>query len=155
MPNLLPENDTLSEDGEVLLAEFEDEVIGYKKSVYFDSDLGDFIRDGSQSLIESSELDAWIQWCKKCMETPRYSCIAYSDDFGIDTEEAFASNDREHIESILTNEITEALAADPYGRTEYVGSIDFYWIDADSVQIECEVVGIDGVSVDLQTTLAR
>ena len=49
-------------------------------------------------------------------------------------------------------EAKEALEADPYGRTDYVGEITFDW-GSDSVKVTVEVVGIDGAAIDFEVNL--
>lgn len=109
MANLFPE-DMEDEDLELeqLEEQIDEEPVGYKPSVCFDDGLEDFKRDGSMKLVECSGLEAWIQWCKKVIQTKRYVCQAYSDDIGIDIEQAFQAGSREEAESILENEIVEA-----------------------------------------------
>ena len=63
MDNLFPED---FEEEELELDEIDDgqdeEAIGYKKSIYFDENLGDFKRDGTKKLVEADGVDAWIQY---------------------------------------------------------------------------------------------
>lgn len=156
MDNLFPED---FEEEELELDEIDDgeaeEAVGYKKSIYFDKNLGDFKRDGTKKLVEANGVDAWIQWCMKVLKTKRYVCQAYSDDIGIDIESVFQAESRKEAESILENEITEALEADPYQRTDMVKSVTFQWKNADSLEVTCNVLGIDSNEVELNTTIER
>lgn len=156
MANLFPED---MEDEDLELEELEEQIdeeaVGYKASICFDDGLEDFKRDGSMKLVECSGLEAWIQWCKKVIQTKRYVCQAYSDDIGIDIEQAFQAGSREEAESILENEIVEALEADPYGRTEFVQSVTFQWKNPDSVEAFCKVIGIDSNEAELQAVIER
>ena len=156
MANLFPE-DMEDEDLELeqLEEQIDEEPVGYKPSVCFDDGLEDFKRDGSMKLVECSGLEAWIQWCKKVIQTKRYVCQAYSDDIGIDIEQAFQAGSRDEAESILENEIVEALEADPYGRTEFVQSVTFQWKNPDSVEVLCKVIGIDSNEAELQAVIER
>ena len=126
---------------------------GYRESVYFDPETFDFIRDGQYRVKSATGLEAWEQWCMACLMTERGVFPAYSDKFGIKTEEAFQAESRELAESILTREICESLANDPYGRTKYVSDVEFDWFDADALEISVTVVGIDDVTIDITTTL--
>ncbi len=128
-------------------------ITGYKRGVSFDFEIGDFIRDGSNCLVECSGVESWESWCKNCLNTERYKYLAYSSDFGIELDEAFQADTHEMAEAILTREITEALLADPYGRTDYISDISFNWIHPDSVQITCTVHGIDDVTLDITSIL--
>lgn len=151
--NLFPEDmETLTIDEDELIDEGET-VIGYKKGVYFDDKTGDLLRDGNGSILESTPIEAWIQWCTKCIETPRFQCPAYSSDIGINADEVRASITREAQESMLYSEISEALSADPYGRTSYVQYIEFDWTASDTVDVSVIVVGIDGVPQEVNATI--
>ena len=87
--------------------------------------------------------------------TERYQHLAYTTDFGIETEEAFAAENREKAEALLTRQITEALKADPYGRTAYVEDVKFFWSTPDAVEVIVTVCGIDRVSIDVTANLTR
>lgn len=154
MPNLFPE----SYDDEVLVVDTEsvedNEKIGYKRSIYFDFKKGDFLRGSANRLIESTGSDAWIQWCIKCLATQRYAHLAYSSDYAVDYDTVFSYTTREEAENELTREITEALEADPYQRLSYIESMTFEWIDDTAVEVHLILVGIDGNTADLKTTLS-
>lgn len=145
--NLFPSGyETETIDAQAVL---NDGPIGYRPGVAFSLKTGDFVRDGKNKLTDSTGIESWKSWCTNCLQTERYAHLAYSSDFGIEYEKAFAAESREEAESILTRQITEALAADPYGRTAYVEDIKFDWIAPNAVQVSATVVGIDDVSVDL------
>ena len=151
--NLYPEGyeeETIDEDDVEL-----DEPIGYRPGVAFSWDPGDFVRDGRNRLLEASGVESWQQWCMNCLQTQRYKHAAYSADFGIDVDEVFSAESQEEAESILTREITEALQADPYGRTEYVADVDYEWTAPDAVQITATVVGIADVTIDVTAYLTN
>ena len=133
----------------------EDEPIGYRPGVAFDWATGDFVRDGRNNLMEATGVDSWKQWCINCIQTERYKHLAYSEDYGIEIEEAFKATTREEAESILTRQIVEALEADPYGRTAYVDSITFNWTQPDAVQVDLTVVGIADVTIDITTFITN
>lgn len=133
----------------------DDTPIGYRPGVAFDWHTGDFIRDGRNRLLEATGVQSWEQWCQNCLQTQRYKHLAYSDDFGIELDEAFAAESREEAESILIRQITEALEADPYGRTSYIDNISFDWSGPDAVKVEVTVVGIADVTIDITTYIAN
>lgn len=150
--NLFPEDD----EEEIIAEELEDEEetpVGYLDSVYFDDEIGDFVRDGQHRLKTATGIEAWEQWCINCLLTEKEKYPAYGDLFGIATEEAFQSDDRAEIESILTLEITEGLMNDPYGRTEFVESVDFNWLESHTVEITVTVRGIDDVTRDITAVI--
>lgn len=130
-------------------------VIGYRPRVSFDFDTGDFVRDGRRRLQNAGGVESWEGWCRACLLTERYEHLAYSTDFGIETRAAFAAETREKAEALLERQITEALQADPYGRTEYVEDIVFVWDTPDSVQVTVTVRGIDNVLIDVTADLTR
>lgn len=146
--NLFPEgyeNEIM--EPEELLGSAGGTVIGYRGSIYFDGT--DLVRDGLNKLRASTGIEAWEQWCTKCLSTERYKYPIYPTDFGIETEEAFHAVTRDLAESILYREITEALKADPYGRTSYVENIVFDWQGSDSLYVSVSVIGIENASIDI------
>lgn len=149
MPNLFPEG-----YDELEVEEATEEVTGYRKSIYFDFEKGDFLRTGANRLVESTGSDAWIHWCIKCIHTQRFAYPAYSTDYGIDLETIFSYTTREEAENELTREITEALEADPYQRLDHIESITFEWIDDTALEVELTLVGINGNTEQIRTTLS-
>lgn len=129
-------------------------VTGYKKSVYFDFKKGDLLLDGSKKIIECTPFEAWVQWCQKVVQTNRFKCEAYSTDIGIDTSDVIGISSRSEVEDILTSEISEALAADPYGRTDYVESIEYNWIRPDAVEATIHVLGRNQTTATFTTTVS-
>lgn len=151
MPELFPEG---YEDEVVTEDEVADEKeTGYKEGVYFDAETRDFVRDGQHRVKSATGVESWEQWCQNCLQTERGVYPYYNDDFGIATEEAFKAETREMAESILTREICESLANDPYGRTSYVSDVIFEWVDSDSLSISVTVVGIDNTTIDITTVI--
>lgn len=151
------EDESLFPEDEVEVSEedMQDEPVGYKESLYFDEGEGDILRDGQFRIKASTGIESWKQWCINCLLTEKGKYAAYGPDFGIATEDAFASGDRNEIESTLTREISESLLKDPYGRTEYVDNIEFDWAEPepDSLSVSMTIHGIDDVTVDITTTL--
>lgn len=154
MENVFPEDLDIEEDElDQLEDELTEERVGYKKSIYFDDNIGDLKRDGTGKIVESSGIEAWVQWCLKILNTQRYSCMAYSDDIGIDMEAAFQAGTREETENVLRREIKEALEADPYGRTELVESVEFQWKEEDSLVVTCNITGMDSSDITISTKM--
>lgn len=152
MPNLFPED-----EDEILEEEYEeeDEVIGYRNGAAFDDAAGDFIRDGKNRISDYTGIESWKNWCVNCIMTERYRHLAYSTDFGIELEEAMKAASHEESEALLTRQIEEALLADPYGRTEYVESIDYDWTAPDAVQVTAVVHGINDVTIDITAYITK
>lgn len=127
--------------------------IGYRGGAAFDYKTGDFLRDGTGKILSCNGIESWKAWCIHCISTERYAHLGYSTDFGIETGPAFRAETREEAESHLTREITEALLADPYGRTAYVENIVFHWMGSDGVLVQMEIRGIEDVSIDIQAVI--
>lgn len=124
----------------------------YAPAPLWDFEAGDFVTDGAHRTLYGSGYDSWVLWCTKTIMTQRWAHLAYSDNEGIEAEEAFAEPDREAVESSFERTITEALLADPMGRTLAVRQFDFSW-EADGLMISCEVVGADGSTADIKARL--
>ena len=124
---------------------------GYRESIFFDGI--DFVRDGQNRIKASSGVEAWEQWCRKCLKTERYKSPLYPTDYGIEVDEAFHATTRELAESILQREITEALMADPYDRTDHIEDIAFVWEKSDCLYVHIIAVGIEDISIDFTTQL--
>lgn len=128
---------------------------GYRNGIAFDSDLGDFKRDGKNRMLDSDGIESWRSWCINCLQTERYRHLAYSTDFGIEIEKAMRATSQAEAENILTREISEALLADPYGRTAYVEDLEFDWTAPDTVAVKATIQGINDVSIDLEAYITR
>lgn len=153
MANLFPEG----YEDEVITEEdlTSDTPTGYRNGIAFDYETGDFKRDGKNRIMDSDGIESWKSWCINCIQTERYAHLAYSSDFGIETAAAMRAKTREEAESILTREITEAILADPYGRTEYVEDIEFDWTAPDTVMVNATIKGVDDVTIDITAYLTK
>ena len=151
--NLYPEgyDDETIESGDLADAS----AVGYMPGVAFDYKTGDFVRDGQNKLQEASGIVSWQQWCKNCLQTERYKHLAYSSDFGIEVDRIFAAESQEEAESILERQVTEAIMADPYGRTAYIRVIETEWTAPDAVQVNLTIVGIDDVTIDITANITE
>lgn len=115
---------------------------GYKRSVFFDVEKGDFRMDGAGRITEASGFEAYMQWCMKVVNTQRYECLAYPDEIGTELEYDMQELSQEAIESAVERDITEALMVNP--RTEYVQDFVFEW---NGSQLTCSFL-VKGVDVD-------
>lgn len=95
----------------------------YQSSVYFDFELGDFVRDGANKMVRANGKEAFMQWCQKVVATERMTCLAYGTDIGTEFEEVEDLSDRESRESEIERTITETLMVHP--ATEYVRDFEF------------------------------
>ncbi len=153
MPNLLPEG---YEDEIITAEEVEDEQpIGYRNGIAFDIVTGDFVRDGKNKILDSNGVESWKSWCFNCVNTERYKNLAYGTDFGIELDPVFAAESHDEAESILVRQITEALLADPYGRTEYVEFESIEWPAPEAVEARIIVHGIQDTTIDITSYLTR
>lgn len=97
----------------------------YDPSVYFDFESGDFRRDGANKMVVADGKTAFIQWCRKMVETERFTCLAYGTDIGTEMYDALSKGDHSAVESSVERTITEALMVNP--KTEYVREFEFTW----------------------------
>jgi hypothetical protein len=125
VPEMLPETDL--------------EETKYKRSVKWDAQLGDFARDSAGRLIGCSGEEAYQTWCLKTVQTPRYQCLAYPNEIGVEMEDALQGEDYEDIEDAIEQTITDALLVNP--RSEQVQDFDFVW-DGDTVECSFSVQGV-------------
>ena len=145
--NLFPVFDVPSE-----IAENTQPVKVYAPAPLWDFETGDFATNGAGQPIYGSGYDAWVLWCTKIVLTQRWAHDGYTPNTGIEAKEAFKEPDRKAQESALERTITEALMADPAGRTAQGRSFLFVW-GGDSLDIRCEVVGTDGNSATVEALL--
>lgn len=152
--NLLPvdyetEKDLAAEDLE------EESTVRYPNGIAFDYEAGDFRRDGKHNLLDSDGIESWKSWCINCLQTERYKHLAYSDGYGVDLDAVFEAETREEAESVLVREVTEALLADPYQRTQYVSEVECAWQAPDAVTAHIIIQGIDDVTIDITAYLTK
>ena len=124
----------------------------YRPAPLWDYEKGDFITNGTRQMLYGDGSDAWVLWCVKTIQTQRWAEFAYSSNAGIEAEEAFKEPDRKAAESAFERTITEALLADPAGRTRQVRDFQFTWV-ADSFSISCVVDGSEGNSEIIRAVL--
>jgi hypothetical protein len=93
-----------------------------------------------------------VLWCTKTILTQRWAFLGYSDNAGIEADEAFKEPGRKAQERAFTRTITEALLADPMGRTMQVRDFLFAW-QPDSLGITCTVYGADGNTATINAAL--
>jgi len=147
VPGLFPVFDVPS-----ILAEEQESQARYAPAPMWDVEKGDFITDGAKQTLYGSGYDAWVLWCTKAILTQRWAHDGYSSNEGIEAEEAFKEPDRQAAESAFERTITEALLADPMGRTTQVRDFEFSW-EGDSLWISCVVIGEDGNTADIRAKL--
>jgi hypothetical protein len=139
--------------GEVAETEVQEQRL-YNPAPLFDVQSGEFIENGARQPLYGNGADAWRLWCIKSILTQRFAHFGYSSDIGIEAVEAFRESDRQAQESAFERTITEALLADPAGRTQAVRDFRFDWW-SDRLFISCDVVGVDGNNVEISANLER
>lgn len=125
-----------------------------KSSIYFDFEKGDFRLNNGGSIETAMPYDSWVQWCLKTVYTQRYSFMSYSNQVGVEIEEAFMQETQKEQESYIEKTITEALLADPYQRTKRVYDFNFEW-GVDKVNVTFWVSGIWDKSELIHTNLKK
>lgn len=126
----------------------------YPAAPMWDVEAGDFVMDGARHTPYGSGYDAWVLWCTKSIMTQRWAHCGYSANEGIEAEQAFQEPDRQATESAFERTITEALLADPMGRTTQVRDFHFSW-KADCLWISCMVVGTNGDTAGIKAKINR
>ena len=112
----------------------------YKKSMAWDLENGDFIRDGAGKIETHSGRDAYIVWCIKTSMTERYTRLAYPNSIGSELEDAKREQSEAAVELALERTLTEAIMVNP--RTEYVRDFVFVW-NGEHLQVTFTVKGRD------------
>ena len=124
----------------------------YAPAPLWDFETGDFVLNGARQPLYGTGYDAWVLWCTKTILTQRWANLGYSRNAGIEAEEAFRQPDRRAQESAFVRTISEALLADPMGRTQQVRDFQFNW-RIDSLEITCMVFGADGNTATITAAL--
>lgn len=112
----------------------------YKRTVKWDAEKGDFVRDGANRMVECSGEEGYMIWCYKIAQTERYGCLAYTSDIGVELEAALSEDNHKVVESMVQRTITDALKINP--RTEYVRDFSFTW-NADEMHCTFLVKGVE------------
>lgn len=125
----------------------------YPIAPLWDFEKGDFTTNEAQQVLYGTGHDAWVLWCVKTILTQRLAHYAYSGNAGIEADEAFKEPDRRAQESALQRTVTEALLADPKGRTRQARDFNFSW-GVDSLNMSCVVIGANGNSATINASLS-
>lgn len=115
--------------------------VGYKHSLMWDIEKGDFVRTATNNVPQNDGYEAFKVWCIKTVATERYSCLAYSDDIGTEMEDILRESDRETVKLAVERTIQEALSVNP--RVSSVEEFSFSW-DTGHVSVSFTVYSIDG-----------
>lgn len=123
----------------------------YRKSVYFDFELGDFVRTASNNIAESSGREAYKQWCIKVVKTERLSKLCYSHNIGVETEDIWSLSNKQAIEATLKATITDALMVN--NMTDYVRNFEFVWKDDSNLYVTFDVKGKEWAELSLSVNV--
>lgn len=112
----------------------------YRRSVKWNVEKGDFVRDGANRMVECDGREAFAIWCFKVAQTERYQCLAYPNSIGTEMERALDNDDEKTVESMTQRTIIDALKVNP--RTKDVFNFEFEW-EGDNMHCSFQVKGID------------
>lgn len=112
----------------------------YKRTMKWDVEKGDFVRDGANKVQGCSGQEGFAIWCYKVATTERYACLAYPDEIGAEMEDATDDDEADIVESQVERAITEAIEANP--RTEWIGDFEFTW-NGDAMHCTFYVKGVE------------
>lgn len=137
MPNLFPLG--LSDD-ENQIDIVQEEQVTFGKTWRFDFDKGDFVLSPIGSFMKLSDVDAWVEWCRKAVRTSRFRFIAYDGVYGQEFNDLISRHlTRAGNESEIKRIITETLMVDP--RTASVDNFTIEW-SGDAVYFTFEITNI-------------
>lgn len=123
----------------------------FKPAPSFNVETGDFNVDGAGKILYCTGYEAWVMWCTKSLMTQRWAHLGYRSHIGTEITEAFAQPDKEAQQSYFERTISEALLADPKGRTVRVYDFVFS-TQADELYITCTVLGSNGDTASITAT---
>jgi hypothetical protein len=120
------------------------EQVPFGRSWKFNFETGEFVLAPTGKFVETSDEQAWLEWCRKAIHTVRYRYLIYSRYFGQEFEDLIGRDlTMEAKESELKRMAIECLMADP--RTAKVENFSFQW-NSDSVIFSCEISNVRGSS---------
>lgn len=123
----------------------------YGRSWKFDFDKGDFIISPIGQMKKLNELDSYIEWCYKTLQTPRYRYVIYSRNYGNELDVLIGKDyTNKAIESEIKRMVTESLMINIY--TKSVDNFAYKW-DKDSVYYTFEVTTTLGETSILKSKL--
>ncbi len=122
--------------------------VTFGQSFKFDFEAGEFVTTPSGRFVETVNVDAWVEWCRKALMTARYRFLAYSRDYGQEFERLIGQGfTRKANESEIKRMAKECLMADP--RTADVKNFTFDWDNPDTVIFTCEIYNVLGESAKI------
>lgn len=125
--------------------------VPFGRSWRFDFEAGEFVITPTGGVAQSRDIDAWLEWCRKALRTPRYRYLAYGRSYGQEFGDLIARHlSRAGNEAEIRRMVTECLMVDP--RTASVSNFEFDW-RGDSVFFTCEVRNVRGETATLTASV--
>lgn len=123
----------------------------YGRSWKFDFDKGDFIISPIGQMRKLNELDSYVEWCYKILQTPRYRHVIYSRNYGNELNTLIGkAYTNKAVESEIKRMVTESLMPNSY--TKSVDNFTYEW-DKDSIYYTFEVTTTLGETTILKSKL--
>ncbi|MEK4236471.1 DUF2634 domain-containing protein [Paenibacillus sp. FSL H7-0714] len=117
-----------------------DSEVKFGRSWRFDYEAGDFIMTPTRKVAAAGEKEAWVQWCRKALLTPRYRYVIYSRNHGQEFDDLIGRGYSKAVqESEIQRIVTETLMVDP--RTASVSNFAFTWVD-DTCSFSCTITNV-------------
>lgn len=114
--------------------------VAFGRSWRFDYELGDFVKAPTGKIAVATDTDAWVEWCRKALQTERYRYMAYSRDYGQEFDGLIGSGlSRSAVESEIRRLTRETLMSDP--RTAGVDDFGFRW-EEDRCYYTCTITNV-------------
>lgn len=146
MPSLFPTQPIIPETAETVAGR-----VKFGSSWKFDFESGEFLLGPTGKISDSKDVDAWLEWCKKAVQTERYRYLAYGRLYGQEFDELIALHlSREGNESEIKRMVSECLTADP--RTKAVEGFIFTW-EGDQCHFTCTVTNVRDENGEIQGTV--
>ena len=120
----------------------------YYPAPNFDFETGDFLFDSAGKIVMADGREAFEQWCLKACMTERGTRLSYSDNYGVEMEDALKFNDAGAVQSSVVRTVTETILANP--KAEYVKNFSFE-LSGDELKISFDVKGRDWQEVSRLT----
>jgi len=124
------------------------ENVFFGRSWTFDFDAGEFVTTPTGKVAGSEGKEAWVEWCKKALQTERYRHLVYSRNFGQEYNELIRSGlPRSAIEMEIERITTETLMSDP--RTASVNGFTYEWVE-EGCYFHCFVSNVHEETAEIQ-----
>ncbi|WP_121615206.1 DUF2634 domain-containing protein [Virgibacillus halodenitrificans] len=149
MPNLFP----AGVDENMVQADTDSDEVKFGRSWKFDFNKGEFVTSPVGKVQEADPLEAWVEWCKKAINTARYRYLIYSEDHGQEFHDLISLHlTREANESEIQRMITECLMVNP--RTARVENFIFHW-EKDTVRFSFDIYNVLDENVRIEDSVVN